>query len=63
MNIEDKHLAQGTYHLAGGLRRESFYPVVQGYKDVAAIGVRANFSDPLQLNRLHLVASYSPGGE
>ena len=33
---------------------------MQGYKDSAAVGVRANFSDPLQLNKLNLSGSYSP---
>ena len=40
--------------------RESFYPMVQGYKDTAAVGVRLNFSDPLQLNRLAISAPLSP---
>ena len=60
IKIDEKHLVKGNYKLAGGLRRESIYPVFQGYKDTAAVGVRANFSDPLQLNRLNLTASYSP---
>ncbi|MEO6212325.1 MAG: hypothetical protein ABIP65_01740 [Vicinamibacterales bacterium] len=60
VKLEEKRLVTGRYKLAGGLQRESIYPVVQGYKDSAAIGVRANFSDPLQLNRLNLAASYSP---
>src|SRR5204863_2191193 len=34
----------GAYHLAGGLRRESFYPIAQGYKESPAIGVRFNLS-------------------
>jgi hypothetical protein len=51
----------GTYGLAGGLRRESIYPIVQGYKDTAAVGVRMNLSDPLQLNRAWVSASWSPG--
>ena len=38
---------------AAGCGCESFYPIVQGYKDTPAIGVRVNFSDPLQLNRAH----------
>ena len=50
----------GEYHLAGGLRRESFYPIVQGYKETASVGVRLNLSDRLQLNRLSLTAGYSP---
>ncbi len=54
---------KGTYRLAGGLRRDSFYPVLQGYKDSAAVGMRINFSDPLQLNRVGVTASYSPAGD
>jgi len=52
----------GEYNLAGGLKLESLYPIVQGYKDTGAFGVRANFSDPLQLNRAYLTAAWSPGG-
>jgi hypothetical protein len=51
---------EGVYHLAGGLRRESIFPIVQGYKDSPAVGLRASFSDRLQLNRLFVSASYSP---
>ena len=50
----------GTYRLAGGLRRESFYPVVQGYKDTFALGMRLNLSDPLQFNRANVIVSYTP---
>jgi hypothetical protein len=50
----------GVYRLAGGLTSESFYPVIQGYKDTVAVGMRWNFSDRLQLNRLNVAASYSP---
>jgi hypothetical protein len=53
----------GNYHLAGGMGLESWYPVVQGYKDTAAVGARVNFSDPLQLNRVTLVGSYSPAAD
>jgi hypothetical protein len=52
----------GVYHLAGGLRRESWYPVVQGYKDTAAVGMRLNFSDRLMLNRLNITTTGSIGG-
>ena len=53
----------GTYRLAGGLKRESFYPVFQGYKDTGALGMRFNFSDPLQFNRASVTLSYSPFGD
>ena len=51
------------YRLGGGLVRESFYPIVQGYKDTQAVGMRVNFSDPLQFNRLFFSATYSPAGD
>ena len=38
--------------LGGGLRRESIYPDRPGLQGHAAVGVRAQLSDPLQLNRL-----------
>ena len=63
VDVDAKKLSAGTYRLAGGLRRESIYPIAQGYKDTAAVGLRANFSDPLQLNRLNLSALYSPWGD
>ena len=50
----------GVYRLGGGLQRESFYPIVQGYKQTQAIGWRVNFSDPLQLNRASASISVSP---
>ena len=48
------------YRLLGQMRPESFFPILQGYKDTAALGLRLNFSDPIRLNRASLVASYSP---
>ena len=51
---------QTEYRLFGGMRVESFYPIVHGYKDAAGVGMRLNLSDLLQLNRAHIAASYSP---
>jgi hypothetical protein len=59
--FDEAAAAPRPYHLAGGMGRESMYPIVQGYKDVAAIGYRLNLSDPLQLNRASVVAAYSIG--
>jgi hypothetical protein len=42
---------------------ESLYPIIEGYKDSAAIGLRINLSDPLRLNRAFLTLSYSPDEE
>ena len=54
---------EGVYRLGGGLRRESIYPMVQGYKDTLSAGVVFNLSDPLMLNRLRLSAGFSPSGD
>jgi len=54
---------RGGYASLRGIRLESVYPVVQGYKEFAAVGVRANFSDPLFLNRASLTASYTPDSD
>jgi hypothetical protein len=53
----------GKYGLAGGLRLESAYPILQGYKNTQAVGFRVNLSDPLELNRLTLTGSYSALGK
>ena len=58
--FDDTQTRGRRYRLAGGLGLESLYPVVQGYKNTGAAGDRFNFSDPLQLNRGDLTATYSP---
>ena len=39
---------------------DSMYPIVQGYKDWTAVGLRLNFSDPFSFQNLNLLALYSP---
>lgn len=41
------------------MRMDSLYPVVQSYKGTSAPGVRLSFSDPLQLSRGSVAATYS----
>jgi hypothetical protein len=53
---------EGKYGFGGGLKVESIYPMLQGYKDSQAIGFRLNLSDPLELNHIVLTGSYSPNG-
>jgi hypothetical protein len=48
------------YHPGRSLKLESAYPILQGFKDSVAFGARVNFSDPVQLYRAHLSASFSP---
>lgn len=51
---------RGSYRAGKSVASESFYPILEGYKDSPAAGMRFNFSDPLQLDRLSLNVSYSP---
>lgn len=51
---------QQPYRLLNGLQRESIYPIVQGYKDTAAVGMRFNVSDRIRLNRGSVTAAFSP---
>jgi hypothetical protein len=54
---------KGRYSSLKEIGLESMYPVVQGYKEFAAVGLRANFSDPVLLNRASLTASYTPDSD
>jgi hypothetical protein len=60
--LETMTTREGPYRSFGTMGLESIYPVVQGYKDSAAVGLRANFSDPLRLNNLAVSAAYAPDG-
>jgi WD40 repeat protein len=61
--FEGMVVKHGPYKSFSSIRSESFYPILEGYKDSPAAGMRFNFSDPLQLNRFVLHASYSPDNE
>jgi hypothetical protein len=63
ISFEDMERKEGPYPLFRSLRLESGYPIVQGYKDFAAVGARVNLSDPVHLNRAVLAASWTPDGD
>jgi hypothetical protein len=50
----------GSYRPLAHVRLASAYPVVQGYKESAAIGYRANFNDLIGAAGLNVNALYSP---
>lgn len=53
----------GRYRGLPNLSMESVYPVVEGYKSVAAVGLRLDFSSPIRLHRASLAAAVSPASE
>ena len=50
----------GPYQPMGMVKLASVYPVVEGYKSTVAVGVRANFADPLALRTGDLTLAYTP---
>lgn len=58
--IDSLSLSSKPYHSLGYLRLNSAYPIIQGYKDNAAIGYRGNFSDLIGAAGFSLSALYSP---
>ena len=59
---EEKLITEtGPYVPWRNLQLANAYPVVQGYKNTAAIGYRFNFDDPLQFASLSVTGAWSPG--
>jgi len=52
-----------SYSPVHNTRLVSAYPILQGYKDSTAVGLRFNFSDSVWLSRLDGTASWSPSPE
>ena len=60
INIDSLTTYSGEYRALPSLKLASAYPIVEGFKDFAALGMHLNLSDPLGLHRFDLTASYSP---
>jgi hypothetical protein len=50
----------GRYDPIRNMRLISAYPIAEGYKDTAAIGMRFDIADRLRLTGVNLTAAYSP---
>lgn len=50
----------GAYEPYRNISFTSVYPVLEGYKDFAAFGVRMNFSDVIMLHTMDITVSYTP---
>jgi hypothetical protein len=60
MPYESQIRRQGAYERFRELSLDSVIPMIQGYQNSVAVGVSAQFSDPIGLDRLSVDASYSP---
>jgi hypothetical protein len=61
VNLDEVTTAMGDYRPLAQLRHGSIYPVLEGYKDTVAAGVRMKFADPLGLNVVDITAAVSGG--
>ena len=61
--VDDLITSSGKYRPYRELGFDSGYPVVEGYRDSAALGWHFQFSDPAQLHRFGMTASYSVDNE
>ncbi|MEK7347650.1 MAG: hypothetical protein AABZ94_02140 [Candidatus Eisenbacteria bacterium] len=59
--LDSIRLSDTPYRAGRKLGLAGLYPIVEGYKDYAAVGLAALLSDPLQLERFTLSASVTPG--
>ncbi len=58
--VEDLVVSKGPYRSIRNVSTESFYPILEGYKDSVAAGMRVNLSDAIGLDRFTFNVSYSP---
>lgn len=60
IDIDALTISKDRYNTLSQVTLTSAIPVVEGYKDFAAVGMRLDFSEPLSLSRFDLTGSYSP---
>jgi len=60
IDIDSLTLYSGEYHPLRNVRLVSAYPVAEGYKEFAAMGMRFGFSDPMLMHEFGATASYTP---
>lgn len=62
VNIDSLTLYAGKYNALKNIKLSSAYPIVEGFKDFAAVGMRFDVAGPLGLNKFDLTVSYTPDG-
>lgn len=60
VDLDSLTVRQGPYRSLAHLRLRTVYPVVEGYKDLAAVGLRLNFAAPVNLHRMSVTAAVTP---
>lgn len=61
VSIDSIRLSDAPYRARRRFGLAGLYPIAEGYKDYAAVGFATTISDPLQIERVTLSASLTPG--
>ena len=60
VDLDSMTVSQGVYRGFPRIRIVTAYPIVEGYKDLAAVGMRFDFAEPLNLHHGDFSVSYTP---
>lgn len=60
INLDSLTKYSGSYNAGKNIRLASAYPIVEGYKNYKAYGMRLNFSDPMGMYTFDATTSYTP---
>ena len=60
--LDDLVTNRGKYNPRREIKLSSGYPIIEGYLDTFALGYNLNYQDPIGLNSLNIIASYSLDG-
>ncbi|MCH8874079.1 hypothetical protein IH824_15135, partial [candidate division KSB1 bacterium] len=63
INIDSLTISTGQYNTFANIGLTSAYPIVEGYKDFAAFGMRLDFADLLFISGFDITTSYSPDSD
>jgi len=63
IDLDTLTTGEGSYVASRNMGLESWYPIIEGYKDSVAAGVNFKFSDAILFDTLELSASYSPDND
>ena len=61
IDLDALHPQRGLYKPLAHLQLASAYPVLESYRGNTCVGMRLDLMDPVNINRLDITASVSPG--
>jgi hypothetical protein len=62
IDLDQVTRSRGPYSSFRAIGEQALYPIVQGYKDSAALGLHGAWGDPVGLDRIGIDLAYSPDG-